>query len=113
MEASTTAPHCEATWQCCRLPTPRAEMARTAAASIPEEVCVQEDSEEGLAPEPPRGRRRIWIILVVLACLGAGAWIAHGRTKGPQQAKSPGGGTAGPPARRPRRCHHQGSWPAG
>ena len=56
---------------------------------------MQEDSEEGLAPEPPRGRRRIWIILVVLACLGAGAWIAHGRTKGPQQAKSPGGGTAG------------------
>ena len=48
-----------------------------------------------------RGRRRIWVIFVGLACLVvAGAWIANGRqARTQQQAKATGGSAAGQPTR--------------
>ena len=57
---------------------------------------VRED--DATAPQSARPSRRLWIVLLVLACLvGVGAWIAHGRQARVQQAKAP----AGAPAPRP------------
>ena len=61
----------------------------------------------GEDPEAPesrvRGSGRIWVIVIVLACLvGVGAWIAHGRQgkTSPVKATGSGGaGSAGGPAR--------------
>jgi len=61
----------------------------------------------GEDPEAPesrvRGSGRIWVIVIVLACLvGVGAWIAHGRQgkTSPVKATGIGGaGSAGGPAR--------------
>lgn len=54
---------------------------------------MQEPSgEEAEAPEPRVRRRRVWVILVVLAALvGVGAWIAHGRQGRLQQARATAG----------------------
>jgi membrane fusion protein, multidrug efflux system len=44
--------------------------------------------ENPTAAEPARGSRRLWIVVLLLACLvGAGAWIANGRQARVQQAK--------------------------
>jgi multidrug efflux system membrane fusion protein len=58
---------------------------------------VQGASGEDPDAREPRVRRgRLWIIVVVLACLfGVGAWIAHGRQGKTAQTKPPGGGAAG------------------
>jgi membrane fusion protein, multidrug efflux system len=60
-------------------------------------------AEEPAAPEPRVRRRRLTLILVVLACLvGVGAWIAHGRQgrilPGASSGANAPGGNA-PPAR--------------
>jgi multidrug efflux system membrane fusion protein len=56
--------------------------------------------DDATTAEPARGSRRIWLILIVLACLvGAGAWIASGRQAKVQQAKPPAGAAAAPQAR--------------
>jgi membrane fusion protein, multidrug efflux system len=58
---------------------------------------VQGDSEGDPETREGRGRGRIWVIFVGLACLVvAGAWIANGRqAKTQQQAKATGGSAAG------------------
>jgi multidrug efflux system membrane fusion protein len=58
---------------------------------------VQGDSEGDPETREGRGRSRIWVIFVGLACLVvAGAWIANGRqAKTQQQAKATGGSAAG------------------
>jgi len=58
---------------------------------------VQGDSEGDPETREGRGRSRIWVILVGLACLVvAGAWIANGRqARTQQQTKATGGGAAG------------------
>ena len=59
------------------------------------EVVRQDDAT---APQSARPSRRLWIVLLVLACLvGVAAWIAQGRQARVQQAKPP----AGAPAPRP------------
>jgi len=62
---------------------------------------VQGDSKGNPETRQGRGRSRIWVILVGLACLVvAGAWIANGRqAKTQQQAKATGGSAAGQQAR--------------
>ena len=62
---------------------------------------MQGDSTGNPETRQRRGRSRIWVILVGLACLVvAGAWIANGRqAKTPQQAKATGGSAAGQQAR--------------
>jgi multidrug efflux system membrane fusion protein len=62
---------------------------------------VQGDSEGDPETREGRGRRRIWVIFVGLACLvAAGAWIANGRqARTQQQAKATGGSAAGQPTR--------------
>jgi len=62
---------------------------------------VQGDSEGDPETREGRGRSRIWVILVGLACLVvAGAWIANGRqARTQQQTKATGGGAAGPQTR--------------
>jgi membrane fusion protein, multidrug efflux system len=62
---------------------------------------VQGDSKVNPETRGGRGRSRIWVILVGLACLVvAGAWIANGRqAKTQQQAKATGGSAAGQQAR--------------
>ncbi|MBI3637472.1 MAG: MdtA/MuxA family multidrug efflux RND transporter periplasmic adaptor subunit [Candidatus Rokubacteria bacterium] len=63
---------------------------------------MPEASGEQAESRAPRSRGRIWIILVVLACLvGVGAWIAQGRQGKGQVAKAPAGGTAGGQQARP------------
>ena len=61
-----------------------------------EGACVQGDSTGNPETRQRRGRSRIWVILVGLACLVvAGAWIANGRqAKTQQQAKATGGSAA-------------------
>ena len=58
---------------------------------------MQGDSEGDPKTREGRGRRRIWVIVVGLACLVvAGAWIANGRqARTQQQAKATGGSAAG------------------
>ena len=49
------------------------------------------------APESARGSRRLWIVLLVLACLvGVGAWIAHGRQARVQPKPAPAGAAQAP-----------------
>ena len=49
------------------------------------------------APESARGPRRLWIVLLVLACLvGIGAWIAHGRQARVQPKPGPAGAAQAP-----------------
>ena len=62
---------------------------------------MQGDSEGDPETREGRGRSRIWVILVGLACLVvAGAWIANGRqARTQQQTKAIGGGAAGPQTR--------------
>jgi len=62
---------------------------------------VQGDSEGDPETREGRGRSRIWVIVVGLACLVvAGAWIANGRqARTQQQAKATGGSAAGQPTR--------------
>jgi multidrug efflux system membrane fusion protein len=62
---------------------------------------VQGDSEGDPETREGRGRSRIWVIFVALACLVvAGAWIANGRqAKTQQQAKATGGSAAGQQSR--------------
>jgi multidrug efflux system membrane fusion protein len=49
------------------------------------------------APESARGSRRLWIVLLVLACLvGIGAWIAHGRQARVQPKPGPAGSAQAP-----------------
>ncbi len=62
---------------------------------------MQGDSEGDPETRQGRGRSRIWVIVVGLACLVvAGAWIANGRqAKTQQQAKATGGSAAGQPTR--------------
>ena len=56
--------------------------------------------ENPTAAEPARGSRRLWIVVLLLACLvGVGAWIANGRQARVQQAKPGPGAAAGPQAR--------------
>ncbi len=58
---------------------------------------MQGDSEGDPETRGGRGRSRIWVIVVGLACLVvAGAWIANGRqARTQQQTKATGGGAAG------------------
>ena len=62
---------------------------------------MQGDSEGDPETRQGRGRSRIWVIVVGLACLVvAGAWIANGRqARTQQQAKATGGSAAGQPTR--------------
>ena len=62
---------------------------------------MQGETEEIPEGRPHRGRSRILVVFVGLACLLiAGAWFAYGRqTKNVQPAKAPSGGPAGQPAR--------------
>ena len=62
---------------------------------------MQGDSEGDPETREGRGRSRIWVIFVGLACLVvAGAWIANGRqARTQQQAKATGGSAAGQPTR--------------
>ena len=62
---------------------------------------MQGDSEGDPETREGRGRSRIWVIVVGLACLVvAGAWIANGRqARTQQQAKATGGSAAGQPTR--------------
>jgi hypothetical protein len=66
---------------------------------------VEGESEDVLPEERGSRGRRIWVIIVVLACLvGVGSWIAYGRqTKGQQVATAPGG-APGPPGSRRLGC---------
>jgi multidrug efflux system membrane fusion protein len=62
---------------------------------------VEGETEE-VAPERSSRSGRLWVIVIVLACLvGVGAWIAHGRQTKAQLAKAPRSGApgAGQPAR--------------
>jgi membrane fusion protein, multidrug efflux system len=58
-----------------------------------------EDREGPEAPETARrGSARVWIIVLVLACLvGLAAWVANGRQSKVQTAKAPGPAAGQPP----------------
>jgi multidrug efflux system membrane fusion protein len=65
---------------------------------------VQEVGEEDQEAQKPRVRRgRIWVIVVILACLvGVGAWMAHGRQGKMLPTKPTAGGPAGAAGQPPR-----------